>query len=223
MRRSSRQQDAAPTSAERAVQVRPRRSILKQLEVREVPLGEVRDLIEREHYTHSCPAVATHAFGVYLRDRLEGAAVLTTGAARAHRVLAAASREDVVTLSRLWLSDQLPKNAESRVLGVIVRHLKREGRFKALVTFADPAAGHNGGIYRAAGFTYLGRTQPETYLLIDGKPCHPRSVSSAYGSNHAGHLSRTGIHAKRVPAAPKHRYVAILDPAWRWRIRERAV
>src|SRR5436853_65927 len=121
VRRSSRKQDAAPTSAERAVQVRPRRSILKRLEVREVPLAEVRALIEREHYSRSCPAVASHAFGVYLGRQLVGAVVVTNGSSRAHRLLGAAGPQHVVTLSRLWLSDRLPRNAESRVLGVIVR------------------------------------------------------------------------------------------------------
>jgi hypothetical protein len=219
VRRSSSGQDVALPSAETAVRIRPRRSIVKALVVREVSLPVVRGLVEREHYTRSCPAVATHAFAVELDDRLDGAAVLTTGAVRAHKILAAATREDVVTLSRLWLSDRLPKNAESRVLGVIVRKLRREGRFKALVTFADPAAGHDGTIYRAVGFVYTGTTQPERYLVIDGKPCHPRSVSSAHGSNHAAHLRRTGISAERVWAEPKHRYVAILDPAWTWRLR----
>src|SRR6266571_3086841 len=112
VRRSSRKQDAAPSSAEGAVRVRPRRSILKRLEVREVPLAEVRALIEREHYTRSAPAVASQSFGVFLGCKLEGAAILTPGARNAHRLLMAARPEDVVTLSRLWLSERLPRNAE---------------------------------------------------------------------------------------------------------------
>src|SRR5438093_868437 len=107
-RRSSRKQDAAPTSAERAVQVRPRRSTVKSLEVREVPLPVVRDLIERNHYSRSCPAAALHAFGIYARRRLRGAAVVTIGALRSHSLLEAGRPGDVVTLSRLWLADSLP-------------------------------------------------------------------------------------------------------------------
>ena len=202
------------------MQVRPRRStsIVKRIEVAEVSLTEVRGLIECNHYTRSCPAVALHAFGVYLADELHGAAVIGAGARYAHRVLSAGRPGDVVTLSRLWLSDLLPRNAESRVLGVIVRELRRTGRYRALVTFADPAAGHSGTIYRAAGFTDLGRTAAEPYILIDGRPTHPRSVSSAYGSNDVGHLRRTGVDARRVPTIPKHRYAVILDPSWGWRL-----
>jgi hypothetical protein len=200
------------------VQVRPRRSTVKSLEVREVPLPVVHDLIERHHYTHSTPAAASRSFGVYLRGKLEGAAILTPGARNAHRLLSAARRENVITLSRLWLSDRLPKNAESRVLGIIVRVLRQEGRYKALVTFADPEAGHDGTIYRAAGFRYLGTTQAEAVLVIDGRPVHRRSVASAYGSNHVGHLSRTGVPATRLRTEPKHRYAVAIDPAWAWRL-----
>jgi len=92
-------------------------------------------------------------------------------------------------------------------------------RKMGMVTFADPEAGHDGGIYRAAGFIYAGRTQPERSLLIDGRACYPRCVSSAYGSNHVEHLRRTGIPAERVWTAPKHRYLAMLDRSWRWRLR----
>jgi hypothetical protein len=218
VRRSSSGQDAAPSSAETAVRVRPRRSIVKSLDVRSVPLRAVRNLIEREHYTHSTPAAASRAFGVYLHGELHGAAVLFNGAARSSSVLFGAGPGDVVTLSRLWLSDDLPKNAESRVLGVIVRVLRRERRYKALVTFADPAVGHDGAIYRAAGFTYLGTTNAETSFLIDGKACHSRTVASSYGSSDVEHLRRTGIDARRVRALPKHRYVAVLDQSWRWRL-----
>jgi len=188
------------------------------LEVRDVSLQTVRPLIERNHYTHSTPAAASRAFGVYLGRRLEGAAVLTPGARNAHRILVAAEPEDVITLSRLWLSDRLPKNAESRVLGVVIRTLRREGRHKALVTFADPAVGHDGTIYRAAGFRYLGRTEPESTLIIDGRERHPRSAWDDYGSNNIGHLRRTGVRVFRVRTEPKHRYVAVLDRAWGWRL-----
>jgi hypothetical protein len=218
VRRSFKEKDAAPSSAETAVRSRPRRSIVKALVVREVPLPVVRGLIEREHYTKSCPAAASRAYGVYLADELNGGVVISNGSANAYRLLSAGRPDDVVTLSRLWLSDDLPKNAESRVLGIVVRTLRREGRYKALLTFADPAAGHDGGIYRAAGFTYLGTTNPEAYVVIDGRECHPRTVASSYGSNDVEHLRRTGLDARRRWVAPKHRYVAVLDESWRWRL-----
>ena len=63
-------------------------------------------------------------------------------------------------------------NNESRVLGLILRALRREGTYKLLVSFADPSAGHVGTIYQASGWTYLGTTDPERYFLLHGVRVH---------------------------------------------------
>ncbi len=218
---SSRQQDAADTTAERAVQVRPPGSILKDLQVRRVGLADIADLITRNHYLHSVPAAASLAFGVFLDNRLVGAVILTPGGRNAYRVLSGARPADVVTLARLWLADEIPRNAESRVLGIILRDLRRDGRYKAVVSYADPGAGHAGIVYRASGWTYLGLTADERYVVLaDGRTHNSRSVSSKYGSNDIAHLRRTGIPAKRVVVPGKHRFLYVLDPAWRWRVRD---
>ncbi len=87
------------------------------------------------------------------------------------------------------------------------------------MTYADPSAGHLGTIYQAFGFLYLGQGPPESYVLLaDGRPHHPRSVFSRHGSNHTGHLTRTGVPSVRVSVPGKHRYVAFLDQSWRWRL-----
>jgi hypothetical protein len=165
------------------------------------------------------PTAPMVSFGVYRCRRLLGAVVLTTGMRNTHRVLLGSRPLDVLVLARLWLSDDLPRNSESRVLGVVARDLRRSSRWKALVSYADPGAGHDGGIYRAAGWLYLGQGIAEPYVLLpDGRLHHPRSVSHQLGTNHVGHLSRTGVPARRVPVAGKHRYVCVLDRSWTWRL-----
>ena len=146
---SFRKQDAAASTAERAVQVRPPGSILKALRVRRVALAEVADLVRENHYLHSAPAAATVAYGVFLAQDLVGAAILTPGAKNAYRILAGARSRDVATLARLWLADEIPRNAESRVLGVILaagtvlalslsaRGLRRSWNMVALESDAD--------------------------------------------------------------------------------------
>ncbi len=220
MRESSKQQDAAGSTAEMAVQVRPSRSIPKALRVRPVPPATVRPLIEREHYLRSMPAAPRRCFGVYLGEELRGAVVFTSGARQGHRLLAAAGPQEVATLARLWLSDALPRNSESRVLGVVLRELRRTTPWKLLLSYADPAAGHVGMIYQATGWLYLGLTAGETYIRLgDGRLHHPRSVYECFGSNRVGHLRATGVAARREPVGGKHRYAHVLDPAWRWRLR----
>ncbi len=137
-------QDSAVPPAPMAVQVRPPRSIPKTLQVNPVPAALIRGLITQEHYLHSMPAAARLCFGVYQDDVLAGAVVFTAGARQGHKLLVAARPQEVATLARLWLSDALPKNAESRVIGVVLRHLRRHTDWKLLLSYADPSVGHVG-------------------------------------------------------------------------------
>jgi hypothetical protein len=165
------------------------------------------------------PGVVRLCFGVRLGDELVGACVFTAGARHAHRLLAGARPADVATLARFWMADGLPPNNESRVLALILHELRRDGGFRLLVSFADPAAGHVGTIYQASGWTYLGETEPERYFVLDGQRIHPRSASARFGSNSVAHLRRTGLAVVAHKSPPKHRYAYVLDPSWRWRLR----
>jgi hypothetical protein len=150
-RREWSKQDAPASVGEMAVQVRPSRSIPKTLLVEPAAPSVVRSLIETQHYLHSMPPAPRLCFGVHLDGILSGALVFTSGARHGHRLLAAAEPHQVATLARLWLADELPRNSESRVLGVVLRHLRRTTDWKLLLTYADPSAGHVGTIYQAAG------------------------------------------------------------------------
>lgn len=220
--RGSFKQDTAATTAAMAVQVRPPRSILKALIVRPVMPSVVHTMIEERHYLHSMPAAPRRCYGVYLGDALYGAVVFTSGPRQGYHLLTAARPQAVSELARLWLSDALPPNSESRVLGIVLRTLRRETTWKLLLSYADPAAGHVGTIYQATGWVYLGQTEPTTYVrLADGNLYHPRSVYQRYGSNNVRHLRATGIPAVREAMGGKHRYAYVLDPAWWWRLRGR--
>lgn len=219
VRGSSSGQDAAPTRAETADHHRPPRSILKTLRVEPVAPAAIRSLIEKEHYLHSMPPAPRMCFAVSLDGDLAGAVVFTSGSRHCHRLLAGAQPHDVATLARMWLADDLPRNSESRVIGVVLRHLKRETDWKLLLSYADPGARHVGTIYQASGWLYLGRGEPTSYVrLPDGALRHPRSIYDQYGTNRVSHLRATGVDAERVAVLGKYRYAFMLDPSWRWRI-----
>jgi hypothetical protein len=175
--------------------------------------------MEERHYLGTMPGVVRQCFAVYLDETLVGGVVFTAGARHGYRILQGATPAQVLTLSRFWMADGLPANNESRVLGVVLRELARGRKCKGVVSFADPAAGHDGTIYRAAGFLYMGTTEPERYLVVNGVRVHPRSAHTRFGSNSPGHLRRTGLAAESRMSPPKYRYVFLLDPSWRWRLR----
>ncbi|MCH8030832.1 MAG: FAD-dependent oxidoreductase [Bacteroidetes bacterium] len=147
-------------------------------------------------------------------------AVIGAGPFNIHRLFKGAEPDQVVCLSRLWLSDRCGRNSESRVLGIICRSLRQwRPDLKALIAYSDPSAGHRGVIYKAAGFTYLGRSDVmPLYQLADGTIHHSRTLSHRFGTHSMAHLQAQGVEIHTVPQAPKHLYVALLDPTWKARL-----
>jgi len=195
-------------------------SPLHCLQVRPIPLMAAKALLVREHYLHSMPGGTRLAFGVFMGNRLMGTITFGVGPYLAHRLVEGASPDDCLTLTRLWLSDELPANSESRVLGIALRALKKHSSVKFLVTYADPSQGHSGTIYQATGWTYTGLSEAmPLYDLGDGKARHSRSVSHAFGTHSMRHFASCGVDVRQLPQAAKHRYVYFLDRCWSSRLK----
>ncbi len=194
-------------------------SPLHRIQVSPIPTIVARTIIEKHHYLHSWPGGTKLAFGVFLDQELLGALTIGAGPTQAYRLVAEASPDDCMTFTRLWLSDQLPGNSESRVIGVVLRNLKKHTSLKFLISYADPSQGHLGIIYQATGWLYTGLSSAmPLYDLGDGKARHSRSLSHAYGTHSVKHFVDHGVDIKRVPQSPKHRYVYFLDQNWRDRL-----
>jgi hypothetical protein len=149
---------------------------------------------------------------------------LGVGPLNAYSLVDGASPDDCLTLTRLWLSDELPKNSESRFIGVVLRSLRKHTNLKFLVSYADPAQGHLGTIYQATGWVYTGLSEAmPLYDVGDGKARHSRSLSHAYGTHSLEHFSRHGVQVKLLPQQAKHRYLYFLDPTWRERLKGTAL
>ena len=196
------------------------RTALQQLRVQPIPNGAARDLLIREHYLHSLPGGTMLCFGVFLAARLLGALTIGVGPKLGHRLVEDASSQDCATLTRLWLSDKLSANSESRVIGVVLRSLARHTSIKFLLAYADPSVGHVGIVYQASGWLYTGLSSPTSvYDLGDGILRHGRSLGYSFGSHSVKHFRASGVPIKAVTQSPKHRYLRFLDRSWKKRLR----
>lgn len=194
-------------------------SALQSIRIAPIPISVAKTLLVRHHYLHSLPGGTRLAFGVFVGARLLGAMTFGVGPTNAHRLVREASADDCAVLTRLWLSDGLPHNSESRVLGIVIRALRRHTNIKFLVSYADPSQGHLGIIYQATNWTYTGLSNAvPLYDLGDGVARHSRSVSHAFGSHSVKYFKAHDVDIKLVPQTQKHRYVYFLDKAWRSRL-----
>jgi hypothetical protein len=183
-----------------------------------IPAFIAKGLLVRYHYLHSLPGGTKLAFGVFVGERLLGAVTLGVGPFLGYCLVEGAKPEDCITLTRLWLSDELPKNSESRVLGIILRGLSKNTGLKFVLSYTDPAAGHIGIIYQATNWIYTGLSSATPLYEIDGKVHHSRSFAASFGTHSIQYFAERGIQIKSVPQSAKHRYIFFLDSSWHSRL-----
>lgn len=132
-------------------------------EVRSLDVAEAKSFVEQHHYARGVSRTAVYVHGLFLRCdpvTLLGVAWWLPPTRVACESVDRERWTQVLSLSRLVVAPNVPKNACSFLVGRGIRQIKREGRFVALVTYADEYMGHDGGVYRSLGFEYVGRTGP---------------------------------------------------------------
>jgi hypothetical protein len=188
--------------------------------VRPIPFTAAKRMLERNHYLHSMPGGTKLAFGVFFKRRLEGAITFGSGPANVYKMVENASPSDCLTLSRLWLSDSLPSNSESRTLGVALRALRKHTKVKFVISYADPSQRHLGTIYQATGWIYTGPSLAMPMFDIgDGVARHSRSLSHSFGSHSIKHFNSHGVRVRVIPQSRKHRYFYFLDKEYKGRLK----
>jgi hypothetical protein len=137
------------------------------------------DMVVTHHYAHrKCPI--SWAWGIRTDDRIVG--VLTVGKPVSWSVMCslvketteemknnpAARSRDVYELNRLWVSDDCPKNIESRFIGWCLRELKKIRPNLMLVSYADGSKQHVGTVYQATNWVYTGQSLPFMDICVEG-------------------------------------------------------
>lgn len=135
--------------------------------VERIPHGEALAAIRRWHYSKSGPNTG-QTFGLFPADSspsmLYGAALWLPPTRRAAEAVAGEDWRGVLSLSRLAVDPDMPRNAASFLLARSMRLLDRQ-RWPVLLTYADGAQGHTGAIYRATGWTFDCATSSGTYFV----------------------------------------------------------
>lgn len=139
--------------------------------VERAPHGDAVAAIKLWHYSHSAPNTG-QTFGLFARDvyplsPIQGAALWLPPTRRAAEGVAGEAWRGVLSLSRLAVDPELPRNAASFLLAGAMRLLDRE-RWPVLLTYADSEQGHTGAIYKATGWVLHGVSTTGSYFVRDG-------------------------------------------------------
>jgi hypothetical protein len=129
--------------------------------VADAPLRQVRELIAEHHYARGSSHTAVYAHGLYRKrdNALVGVAHWLPPTKPAAMTVSADWRR-VLSLSRMVVLPGTPKNACSFLLSRSIKWIKRDEQWNALVTYADDRQGHDGLVYRSAGWIYVGKSSP---------------------------------------------------------------
>jgi hypothetical protein len=130
--------------------------------VAEVPLSVCQELTRELHYAKGGSNTAVYCHGlIRLRDKkVVGIAWWLPPTRVAAESVCRSSWQKVLSLTRMVIRSEVPRNAASFLLSRSVKLIRQDGRFSHLVTYADEWANHTGGVYRAANWLYVGRTGP---------------------------------------------------------------
>lgn len=172
------------------------------------------------HYAHNMQAGKSARLGVWEDGKFIGAVVFTMGSGGATKWAPRVGllQTEMAELARVALR-HTHRTPVSRVVAIAVRMLRKQSPgLRLLVSYADPAQGHHGGIYQAAGWIYAGKsTASPEWLTPDGRQVHTRALAvTQFGVKRSTGLRTSDC--QRVARPAKHKYFLALDEEVRQRI-----
>lgn len=181
--------------------------------VREIARETANDLICRNHYSHKVYSASYIHLGVFIGATMQG--VIQYGyamnPASCRSVVKGTELDEYLELNRMWLSDEAPRNSESKAIAYSIKYIKRKyPRVKWIQSFADERCGKHGIVYQAANFQYHGE-HTSTFWELDGVVYH-NSLMTRHPS-----LSKSAAHlrANKDRATPhklrQFRYLYFID------------
>ena len=167
-------------------------------------LDAARHLVLTFHYSRSTSNTATYCHGLFDPAGVQaGAAIWIPPTRAAAETVAGEGWRGVLSLSRLVVAPDAPKNAASYLLGRSMQLIDRRV-WPWLVTYADTRLGHTGAIYRATNWTCVGPV-PAGDVWVHGETGEQRGRKRGGRTLLARDMERLGY--VRQPAMPKVKFV----------------
>jgi len=134
----------------------------KEWAIRDASLKQAQEMVREHHYSKGGSNTAVYVHGLYRKedDALMGIAWWLPPTRVACESVNRPEWKRVLALTRLVILPDVPRNAASFLLSRSIAIIRKQRRFSSLVTYADESQGHDGAIYRASNWIYVGKTGP---------------------------------------------------------------
>jgi hypothetical protein len=166
--------------------------------------------VETWHYSHRMPTGKNICFGVKRGGILYAVIVYGTGVNPYQaKFLGVKNCIEIKRMCRVEPKGDYPL---SRFINLTTKMLKKGSSFDAVVAFADPEQGHEGTVYKAAGYQHKGMTNAEWHLQEeDGAIRHRRfAYRMARRNGITIAEARQQLNVTRIRTDPKHRWVRFI-------------
>lgn len=153
------------------------------------------------HYTHSVPSGKSFWF------QFGNALVCFSIPANRFAANVCLGRPGIVwELTRLWAPNGHAPNLLTQAISASVGAFKgMQPEVEALLSYADPNAGHRGGVYQAASWVYQGQsTENRVYVDATGQTFARRKFHSGNRHMNKAEIEAQGFKEMKLPG--KHRY-----------------
>lgn len=163
---------------------------VKQIVVRVIPSQVAVPFVREHHYSGKVVNNSKLHFGCFYKNILHG--VMSFGCPMDKKkvislVTTANKTEaqkwcEMLELNRMAFDDFLPKNSESRCLGVAFRLIRKNApHIKWILSFSDGTQSGDGTIYRAVGFHLTQIRENNTILVMpDGEKVCQLSITNGF-------------------------------------------
>ncbi len=203
----------------------------KQIEVKPISKQDADRICKEIHYSGKVDPRSQLHFGVFYHGSCHGVMQFGPSIDKSKTITLVEGTHwnGFIELNRLAFADSLPKNSESRALGVAFRLMKKNyPHLKWVVSFADGTQCGDGTIYRASGFVLTQiKANKSMWQMPDGEVVCQLSFtiggSTALRRRYGMRPTETfGMFSKRIGAkclvGYQLRYVKFLDESYRSRL-----
>jgi hypothetical protein len=168
------------------------------------------------HYSKTVPVGKLVKIGAWESGKFIGVVLFSWGANKSLGQPYGLEMTQCCELVRIALTSHVAP--VSRIMAIALKFLKANSPgLRLVVSFADPLAGHHGGIYQAGNWIYSGRCAPSFEYILNGKRLNKRAFT---GNQFGKTASKAEIPAGalRVQTPGKHRYLMPLDEDMKQRV-----